>query len=260
MNDPSLFIASIASLETEKFRDLFSEKVTIAKIKEYLILNKYSNIKPGGEGMAFVAAEAMIPESSFEKYQDEYIKAMEKIPFSDRTYPTVSGNSQVAGYAYESMDMGNPRGWVLGLETNCCQHLGSVGGACVLYAAKNPDISGMLRIKKNGKTKAQSWFWFHQESGTFCFDNIEVAGGSGIDELGEDSAAKIMATYEAFIEQELVPRAALFGIKRVTVGLGYNELNIDKPVDTRPVTMSQMRGGSGVYSDAGRQKVLRVIS
>lgn len=207
------------------------------------------NAKPGGEGVAMIAAELWLGADRFEKYQSEYIAAMPHIVESSRTYPTVKGGIG-NGYSWESMDMGDPRGWFLGLETHCCQHLDSAGSSCVRFAAKNPKNSGMFRVMKKGETIAQSWFWFNTNTGDFVFDNIEVLGGEVRD--------SIFDCYMDFVENGLKPRASLFGIKRVSAGLGYNDMSRlnNLPTVSNPSKINDLPGGRSVYSDAGRQALL----
>jgi hypothetical protein len=205
--------------------------------------------QPGAEGVAIVAAELWLGEDRFREYQSEYLKAMPHIIETSRTYPTESGQID-NGYSWESMDMGNPRGWFLGLETNCCQHLHSAGSSCVLYAARHPKESGMFRVMKKGETIAQSWFWFNQATGDFVFDNIEVLGGEIRD--------SIFDCYMDFIEKSLKPRKDLFGIKRVSAGLGYNDMDRlnNLPRVNNASKIGDLPGGRGIYSDAGNQALL----
>lgn len=206
------------------------------------------NIKAGAEGMAYVAADLWLSEQEFNKYQEAYLKAYPKIVKSSRSFPTVSGKLENTDYSWESMDMGNPRGWVVGLETNCCQHLEGAGKTCVHFAAKNPRNSGIFRVMKNNKTVAQSWIWFNQETGDFVFDNIEVLGG----ELRDS----ILDCYYQFIDNELAPRKELFGFRRACVGLGYSEFKFENlPNISNPTTINSL--SENVYSDAKSQKLLR---
>ena len=205
--------------------------------------------EPGAEGMALVAAELWIKEDIFKDYQGEYLKAMPNIIKSSRTYPTVKGGIG-NGYSWESMDMGNPRAWVVGLETNCCQHLHSCGKSCVIFAAENPKSSGMFRVMKKNQTVAQSWFWFNQDTGDFVFDNIEILGG----ELRDS----ILECYLDFIEFGLKPRAKLFGIKNVSAGLGCNDMPALKkfPAIKNPTKISSMPGYTKCYTDSNSQVLL----
>lgn len=245
-----MLFALVASLEDSKFRNDFPE---LSKNKNKLLsriaINQYKGLKPGGEPIALVAAELLLSEDHFLRYQEEYITAMDKIINSSRTYPTISGTLEGTDYSWESMDMGNPRGWFVGLETNCCQHLYSVGSDCVMYAAQNPKYSGMLRIMKKGKTIAQSFFWFHQESGDFVLDNIEV--------LGNEIRKSILDCYNLFAD-ELAARKDLFGYKRLLFGGGYSDINTaDFQKVSDNVTLADMPNGQGVYSDAKNQYLLR---
>lgn len=207
------------------------------------------SVEKGGELMAMVAADLWFSDQQFIQYQSEYIKAMSHIASSSRQYPTVSGGISKE-YTWESMDMGNPRAWVVGLETNCCQHLNGAGGSCVRFAAKSPENSGVFRVMKGGNTIAQSWFWFDQVSGSFVFDNIEV--------LGSEIRDSILECYLDFIEHGLKPRARLFGIKNVSVGLGYNDVQALNRYDKvrNPVKIGALEGGAGTYSDASSQVLL----
>lgn len=208
--------------------------------------------KPGGEGVALLAAELWLAEDTFKTYEDAYINAMPRIQNSHRTYPTVKGNLDGTDYSYESMDMGNPRGWFVGIETNCCQRLGGAGGSCVKFAAANPECSGMFRVMKKGETVAQSWFWYDSVSGSFVFDNIEV--------LGKELRDSIYNCYMKFVNEELVPRAVIFGYKQISVGLGCNDMarlnELERVVE--PVTIRSI-SANHVYSDASNQVVLAKI-
>jgi hypothetical protein len=104
---------------------------------------------------------------------------------------------------------------------------------------------------KNGDTVAQSWFWFNQEKGTFVFDNIEV--------LGSNLRDNILNCYLDFIEYGLKPRAKLFGIKAVTVGLGCNDmpaLSNFTGVPAKEIVTIKSLVSYYVYSDAGSQVTL----
>ncbi len=208
--------------------------------------------RPGGEGVALMAAELWLKEDTFKVYEDAYINAMPRIQTSHRTYPTVKGVLDNTDYSYESMDMGNPRGWFVGLETNCCQHLGGAGRTCVQFAAANPEVSGMFRVMKKGETVAQSWFWFNQEKGAFVFDNIEV--------LGKELRDSIFNCYTKFVREELVPRANIFGIKTVSVGLGCNDVPKLNELErvAEPVLIKSL-STAHVYSDATNQVYLAKI-
>lgn len=245
-----MIYAFVSSMVDKEFRYKLPRLVQSKNgLLSEIAVKQYQGLKKGGEPIALVAADLNLPESTFLDYQEEYIAAMEKIPKTPRRYPTVSGKIEGTDYSWESMDMGNPRGWFVGLETNCCQHLHSVGGACVRYAAANPEYSGIFRVMKKGKTIAQSFFWYHPESGDFVMDNIEVLGGEIRD--------SIIQCYNAFAD-ELEKRKNVFGYKRMTFGSGYSDIDtstFEKASDT--VTLSAMPNGQGVYSDARTQYLIK---
>lgn len=235
------FISSIGELNLVELTKKPTEFINAIKARSY-------KVKFGGEGVAFCAADSWLTEKEFELYQDKYINAMKKIQSSPRRYPTVEGKLEGTAYSWESMDMGNPRAWFVGLETNCCQHLEGAGSSCVIFAAENPEYSGMFRVMKNKETIAQSWFWFDPESGTFVFDNIEV--------LGNEVRDSILDCYYDFIEKGLRPRRGLFGVKNVTVGLGYNDMeSITRLEKVSSLITIKALTEKHVYSDANNKQV-----
>jgi len=250
--EDGLLLYAFLSLMSDK--NFFKSSSDVLKSKnsimKYITEREYETIQAGGEAMAIVARSLGLSEHEFKTYQEEYIKSMEKQKDTPKTYPTVSGVIDNE-YSWESIDMRNVRAWFVGLETNCCQHLGSVGGSCVLYAANNMKVSGIFRVMKKNKTIAQSFFWYHQDSGTFVFDNIEVLGG--------ELTPKIIEAYKAYCD-ELEKRKDIFGYKLITFGLGYTDIDYkDFPAvpTERLVKINSMVNGHGVYSDAGSQRILR---
>jgi len=244
INNAYTIYSFISLLSDKKFIKNFNENTkSVAAISEYLSSIEFENVAKGCEIMELVAKELGLSQESFSKYQKAYLESMEKQKDEPLSYPTIK-KSINKDYSWESIDMRNVRAWFVGLETHCCQHLDSVGGSCVLYAANHVRISGILRVMKKGKTVAQSFFWYHEESGTFVLDNIEVLGN----ELRQD----IIDCYMDFAN-ELEKRKNIFGYKCVTFGAGYTDIdtrNFDRVGPNGMVKLSQLPGGSGVYSDA----------
>jgi len=244
--------AFVSVLSDSEFIKNFKELTASSRsVREFLSNRSFDSIEKGGELMSIVCAEIGLQEKTFKTYQEEYLKAMEKGINSPVAYPTVIGDID-KNYSWECIDMRNPRAWVVGLETNCCQHLHGLAKSCVLFAANNIEISGIFRVMKNGKTIAQSFFWIHRRSGTFVFDNIEVLGG----EIHEN----IYKSYENFID-ELELRKDIFGFKRVVFGAGYTDISTNRyEVVPREdmVYLKDIPNGMSVYSDAkGRQLLMR---
>jgi hypothetical protein len=222
----------------------YNKKLKMQDLMEELAKTKYK-IKRGAEGLALVASELMLPEDHFNEYQEAYLNAVKKAITAPRSIPLLKGQLDKE-YSWEVIDCVNPRSWFVGLETNCCQHLHSAGASCVLYMADNPDHSAIFRVMKKGRTIAQSWIWF--KNGTLCFDNIEVLGG----EVRES----IKNCYLQYVEQ-LEKYAPIFNIEKVTVGLGYNDMESftsQYPTVTDPVILND------VYTDAHHQVLIRDFS
>ncbi len=222
-------------------------KVSITKLIDIIAEVSYQGVNTYAKGLAIEASRLGLSERSFRKYEKAYLDALKKLSTSPRSYPTVRGTVN-KDYTWEALDMHAPIAWFVGIETHCCQHLDSVGGACVLYAANNPEISGIFRVMKKGKTVAQSFFWFSKTTGDFVFDNIEVLGG--------ELRGSIIDAYMGYVE-ELRKRKDLFGIRRVTFGTGYTDINYqDFPKVQNPTKLNQLPNGIGVYTDANNQRLL----
>jgi len=244
---------SFISLLTDKefLNDFHENTKSLAAIKKFIDSREFTTVEAGCEMIAMVAKELGLNESQFAVYQKEYLKSISSQKDEPNAYPTVKGTLNKE-YSWECIDMRNVRAWFVGLETNCCQHLHSLGGTCVKYAANHVRYSGIFRVMKKGKTIAQSFFWYHQDSGNFVLDNIEVLGG----ELRDS----IIDCYQEFAD-ELEKRKDIFGFKRITFGAGFTDINVrgfSKVPNSEKVTLASMPGGRGVYSDAKHtQYILR---
>jgi hypothetical protein len=121
-------------------------------------------------------------------------------------------------YTFRRLGDNDRRGPMLGLYTDCCQHLGNVGKPCAIAGWVNPD-SAFYVVEKAGKVIAQSWAWVDGVD-TLVFDSIEAKGGVDVETVAnfyKRAAEKLVATNP-------------FGIKKVNVGnTGYG---ITKKVKT----------------------------
>ena len=212
--------------------------------------SKYECIE-GGEEMAKACARMMMPQDQFDVYQRLYVESAKKALKAPRTIPTVSGEIENTRYSWAFITAEDVRAYLAGLETNCCQHLFGAGGSCVRFMAENPDKSGIFLALKDGETVAQSFVWHHQVGGTVCFDNIET--------LGDEIRENVWSCYEAFANV-LERMAPMFGYKRLTIGTGYSDVNLDHLPDCSPAILHKLEtipGGERIYSDAGRQKIFK---
>lgn len=239
------------------FKKIYDEKQEALKNKDFVAIKKildeisYENVAPGAEEMAVVCSKTKLSEESFRKHESEYLKRIKDMLVAPKEYPTLS-NDLDNDYSWEMIDMSEPRAWMVGYQTNCCQHLDSCGGECVLYAADNPETSGILRITKKGKVVAQSFFWLssfnNKGTRTLTMDNIEVLGGEVSDGLYN--------VYED-VSSHIEKYKNLFKISGITIGMGYLDLQFkdktslkagDEGFSPLPRTLG--------YSDAGSRQIL----
>ena len=202
--------------------------------------------KPGAEPMRNAALKLMLSPQEFEDYQNLWLESAPNFMKAARSLPQFHVEID-SKYSCEFIDAGYPEAYLVGLETNCCQHLHSAGASCVRFMAHNPTISGIFRVMKKGQTVAQSFVWFDQKSGTVCCDNIEILGGEMRD--------VVWKAYSEVFPDELRKYAAIFGIFELTAGLGCNDMakldSLEKV--RRPVHLSDVPGGENTYSDANSQ-------
>ena len=169
--------------------------------------------------VANVCGFAKMGEDAFKMAEDFWLLCEERINKTAIGIPTIKGKHD--GYTWEMLDPRNPRWLTVGVETNCCQHLGSVGGACVRYIGENPDSATTFVITKGRRVIAQSFTWISDE-GDLVFDNIEI--------LGDDVRDSIIECYLEYLE---AAKGSLksFGVHRAIVGGGYDDAGVDKFFD-----------------------------
>jgi len=189
-------------------------------IKAFIDSIQYENVIIGAQELANVCAIAKVSEAEFKMFQTQYLDHLDRILVAPRAYPTVANrvNDKIQ---WELLDMSVPRAWTVGIETHCCMHPMSVGGSCLLYAAKNPETSGILRITENGKTIAQSFTWLgapdKDGQRTLVLDNIETLGSNLRDSV-RDAYLDFAVKMEKY--------AKLFGFKAITIGSGCSDMHL----------------------------------
>lgn len=251
------------------FPKLFSEEEQNIRngnaqpIKDWLNKMNYEEVEVGAEELANVCSAAKVSDSEYKLYESQYLEHLEYALVAPRSYPTIRSDLSLKA-SWELLDMTVPRAWVVGAETHCCMHPSSCGGECLLYAAKNPETSGILRIAFNGKTSAQSFMWLSapDKDGwrVMVLDNIEIDGKASLDGL-ESSSSKsyIIDAYKDFAEKiEFYHK--LFRIKAITIGTGYSDIGMSQ------IAIEKVSDKSGYfgeiprtlgYSDASSQWLLK---
>lgn len=235
----------------------------VSPIKEFLNKMNYEEVSVGAEELARVCSNAKVSESEYKLYESQYLAHLDEAMVAPRAYPTIKSDLSQKAF-WELLDMTVPRAWVVGAETHCCMHPSSCGGACLLYAAKNPETSGILRIAFNGETSAQSFMWLSapDKDGwrTMVLDNIEINGMASLDNLGASSSkAYIIDAYKDFAEK-MEKYHKLFRIKAITIGTGYTDLNMSAIAERKLEKNDNLYGNipnSLNYSDASTQWLLK---
>jgi len=165
--------------------------------------------------VARVCSYAKMSEDAYKMAEDFWLLCEERVKNSSVGVPTLKGS--VKDYTWEMLDPRNPRWLTVGVETNCCQHLGSVGGACVRYIGEHPDSATTFVITRGKKVIAQSFTWISDE-GDLVFDNIEI--------LGDDVRKDIIQCYFDYMS-EAKRSLKSFGVQRAIVGGGYDDAGVE---------------------------------
>ena len=214
------------------FEYIIKEQIQNLKNKNWVAIDKfidnytYKGIEEGCKELAKECARCGVPENNYRDYEEWWLDNIDTIATSAREFPTITRKVS-KDYSWDMSDMANPKTWVAGLDTYCCQHFHNVGGACVEYAILNPSKSGVFLVQKKGKTIAQSFTWLSQfktedneESyRVLVFDNIEVTGG----ELKNE----VIQAYQDFADR-LEKYASFFKIRAIVVGKGFSDIKIEK--------------------------------
>lgn len=86
-------------------------------------------------------------------------------------------------YRLYKLDATDIRGPLLGLYTDCCQHLDGAGAACARHGWQDP-TSAFYVVEYRDKIVAQSWAW-RSKNGDLVFDSIEGRGGYDYNTVAE---------------------------------------------------------------------------
>lgn len=205
----------------------------------YCLTNRYSNVDIGNRPVAEIASIAGYSEQDFETLQQIYNYGKKRV-FS--SIPRITGEQK--GYTYEILRLDDPLALAIGTLTDCCQEIGNVAETCVEHSVV--DQNGRVFVVKDeeGNIVAQSWVW--RNNSVLCFDNIEIPekafkrantsqiGSSAFTDkvfnIYKKAAQELLATEEKtlrkLLEQEKITASEYEAnrLKRVTVGIGYNDI------------------------------------
>ena len=203
-------------------------KLAVAEIVTLATKYLYENVKD--ESVALPAQVAGLNQQDFEEYQEYWMgrarKEYESIPYV--------GIVEIEGYRMYRLESDDPRGPLLGIFTNCCQHPEGAGATCARHGMESPD-GAFFVVERHGRILAQSWTW--RKGSVVCFDNIEALSG--------DYMPIVAKLYQETADR-LVGK---LGITQVNVGSGYDDLGVQNYWPPTTPTAAPM----GCYSDASSQ-------
>lgn len=198
-------------------------------------------------------------ELKLSKSQAEEYKAWLERTASKKAESCPDIDITIDGYRFRKLEADDLRGPLLGLYTNCCQHPNGAGSECAAHGWTS-SYGAFYVVEHKGAIIGQSWAWrggrkkllnnpffcdpYAKDSNlnTLCFDNIELlsdAYGPTVLKLYTEAARRMLGQ---------------LGIERVTVGLGYNDLQELETLrnDSYHAEPVDYDG----YRDSHRQKIL----
>lgn len=104
-------------------------------------------------------------------------------------------------YTLERLAVGDIAHLWVGLPTDCCQHLNSVGKDCAINSYVSEKSSTYV-LKRDGKILAQSWIWIDSESKAVVIDSIEYKRGLEISRVASmwlSLAKELSKKFDVFI-------------------------------------------------------------
>ena len=205
--------------------------------------------------LAIICSSNGVAEYDYQGIESRWMKGVE-----DRKFSTIPGvEVHVGDYHMYRLADNDPRGVMLGVLTNCCQHPGGAGQSCAWHGVENEDGAFFVLENAKGTIVAQSWAW--RNGPVVVFDNVEALSNAYKSTLME---AWVLSA------QKLVGQ---FGITEVRVGMGYDDAGfagIDHSYCTvAPVALAEhclrefmyhwtipVSAPTGCYTDAESQMIL----
>ena len=207
-------------------------------VAEHCSFVEYEDVDEGNEALANLVGRYCYSQNQFEHIQDVYNKAKE---LKNKYVISADKADEEHGISFRVLEKDDPLGFVLGDITNCCQHVGGVGGSCVDDGYLNPEAGFLVFeesiLDENGnptdekRILGQAYIWYDPETKTVCYDNIEIPTKI-LDELhkGDKHNSRLSSSHllDAVVKsaEKIMLAMNKKGIKveRVTTGQGYNDL------------------------------------
>lgn len=235
-------------------------------VAEHSSIVEYDYVDDGNELLAEIVGKYGYDQEQFEHIQEVYNGAK---TIKDKYVISADRAKGKNGITFRILEKDDPIGFVLGDITNCCQHIGGAGEACVDDGYTNPNAGFLVfeesELDDDGKPTgeirilAEAYVWYDPETKTVCYDNIEIPT-KVLDELRRGNRQGGRLSSKALMDSVVESADAIMlamnrkGIKvdRVTTGQGYNDLQSELEErfgSPEKNPKAKHRGYSG-YSDA----------
>jgi len=202
------------------------------EINRLLASRKYQGLDLRYVEIAIDCNLSLEKATTFAKFAEEW-----KLLIKGDYIPEV--NVTEGKYTLRKLPKGDPKGLVLGLYTDCCQHPWGAGSEC----AKHGFIAtrgGFYVVEKEGKIVAQSWVWLSRDR-VLVMDNIETLGGD---------VDRLLPLYQKASRQIM---EECWDIQAVHVGTGYSDVDLGSlPRPEKKAFPWKYKG----YRDSESQRVL----
>ena len=140
---------------------------------------QYGYVAPEHEGIAQAAASLNLGQREYEQYK-YYLSNTPKSTSKCLPEVKVEGADILlkGDWVLESLAPGDPIGPMLGLATNCCQHLDGAAKSCAKAIWKHRR-AGAWVVRYKGKIVAQSYIWVSAD--VLVVDSIEALSGAYVE-------------------------------------------------------------------------------
>lgn len=152
---------------------------TLSELTRIAAKVQYGVITPEWERLTETCARLKLSRQQFEQYR-EFLGG--RSCAAEKTVPEVRVLGSDVGlpgeWVLQRIDSDDPIGPMLGLATNCCQHLKGAASSCAKRIWDHADASAWV-ITYRGEIIAQSYVWRHNE--TLTVDSIEALSSAYVE-------------------------------------------------------------------------------
>ncbi len=240
-------------------------------VAEHCTLVEYENVDADNLPLAEIVGHYSYSQKQFNDIQTIYNQAKAlKDDYVIRADRTVEEN----GVTFRVLAKDDPLGFVIGDITNCCQHIGGAGDSCVRDGYTNPHAGFLvfeeaLRDENGAPTGqkrilGQAYVWYDPKTQTVCYDNIEIPdkvmselerGEKHSQKLSMNTLMKTVVNSADAIMTTMNQNGTK--VKRVTVGMAYNDLNGELSKKFQLIPDVALHRGYKGYTDAKKQYLIR---